>query len=136
MKHVSLAAVLLIFPLMTSAQLAVSVSPPKIAGNKAVVHLEFKNTFAETIESARAVVFLLNQDGKMVGNATRWIIGVRGYANGLPPGATNVFNFVVATDGHFSGTNLQAKVSFNRVVLEGGKLADVAKQVTIKLASK
>ncbi len=51
---------------------------------------------------------------------------------GLQPGATNVFNFVVASDKPFSTTNLTAKVAFSRVVLEGGKVAEAARDVTIK----
>jgi hypothetical protein len=39
---------------------------------------------------------------------------------------TNAFHFVVTADKPFTTTNLTAKVSFSRVVLEGGKLADVA----------
>lgn len=57
------------------AQLAVTVSPPKIVGQKAVVPLAMKNGFAERIESARAVVFLLDEKGKMIGQGTRWVIG-------------------------------------------------------------
>jgi hypothetical protein len=37
--------------------------------------LELKNTFTNNIESARAVVFLLDDQGKMVGQAAHWIIG-------------------------------------------------------------
>jgi hypothetical protein len=44
--------------------------------------------------------------------------------------ATNTFHFVIATDKPFTTTNPTAKVTFNRVVLEGGKLADAARQVT------
>ena len=50
----------------------------------------------------------------------------------LPAGATNAFNFVIASDKPFTSTNLTAKVQFNRVVLEGGKLADVNKDVKIE----
>jgi predicted anti-sigma-YlaC factor YlaD len=54
----------------------------------------------------------------------------------LAAGATNVFNFVVTASKPFTRTNLTAKVTFSRVVLEGGKLADVAKQVTFNSAGK
>src|SRR5437879_9893979 len=49
------------------AQLAVSIAPPKVSGQKAVVTLAMKNNFAEKVESARAVVFLFDEQGKMVG---------------------------------------------------------------------
>ena len=60
----------------------------------------------------------------------------RSNTNGLAAGATNVFHFVVTADKPFTTTNLTAKVSFSHVVLEGGTLADVSKQVTVTPAAK
>ena len=108
----------------------------KATGQKAIVPLAMKNGFAERIESARAVCFLLDDQGKMVGQASRWIIGGTGDKAGLAPGATNVFNFVVAAARPFTGTNLTAKVSFSRVILEGGKLADAQKEVQVRNIGK
>jgi hypothetical protein len=107
----------------------------KITGQKAVVPLAIQNGFAEKIESARAVCFLLDEQGKMVGQSTQWVIGGSKDKSPLAAGATNAFNFVVAAAKPFTRTNLTAKVSFSRVVLEGGKLAD-ARQVTVKPAAK
>jgi hypothetical protein len=84
--------------LTAPAQLAVTVSPPKVVGQKAVVPLALRNDFTEKIESARAVVFLLDENGKMAGQATRWVIGGSPDKIGLAPGATNVFHFVVTSD--------------------------------------
>jgi hypothetical protein len=127
---------LLVTSATASAQLAVMVSPVKVTGQKAVVPLALKNNFGETIQSARAVVFLADEQGKVQGRpVTRWVIGGRN-TNGLPAGATNAYFFVVATDKPFPTTNLTAKVAFNRVVLEGGKLADVTKDVQIEKAPK
>jgi hypothetical protein len=67
--------IFLLFPLLASAQLAVKVSPVKVTGTKAVVPLAIKNEFGEKIESARAAVFLLDENGKMIGQATKWVIG-------------------------------------------------------------
>jgi hypothetical protein len=53
-----------------------------------------------------------------------------------PPRATNFFNFVVATAKPLTTSNLTAKVSFSRVVLEGGKLADASRDVQIERAEK
>ena len=122
--------------LVASAQLVITVSPPSIVGQKAVVPLEIKNGLGEKVTSARAVIFLLDEQGKMVGQGTRWVIGGTPDRPGLAAGATNVFNFVITSDKSFSTTNLTTKVSFSRVVLEGGKLADVAKQVTIQSTKK
>ena len=41
-----------------------------------------------------------------------------------------------ASDKRFTSTNLTAKVQFNRVVFDGGKLADVTKEVSVTPASK
>ncbi len=136
MRILSLAAGLLLWPLLATAQLAVTVSPPKVVGQKAVVPLAMKNNFAEKIASARAVVFLLDEQGKMVGQSTKWVIGGGRDKPGLAPGATNTFHFVIPTGKPPTTTNLMAKVSFSRVVLEGGKLADVAKEVSVTAASK
>lgn len=117
--------------LAAHAQLAVTVSPPKVTGSKAVVKLDMKNGFNNKIESARVVVFLLDEQGKTVGRpATRWVIGGSN-TNGLAAGATNAFNFVITADKPFAATNLTAKVSFSRVVLEGGKLANPVQDVHI-----
>src|SRR6266850_4187988 len=124
-------AVLLLCPLLASAQLVVMVNQPKVVGQKAVVSLALKNNFGEKVESARAVVFLLDEHGKMVGQSTKWVIGGSRDNRGLAPGATNAFHFVIEGVKPFATTKLTAKVSFNRVVLSGGKLADVAKDVSI-----
>jgi hypothetical protein len=118
------------------AQLAVTVSPPKVVGQKAVVPLAVRNGLAEKVDSARVVVFLLDEQGKMVGQGTRWVIGGSQDKPGLAAGATNAFYFVITSDKQFASTNLTAKVSFSRVVLEGGKLADVTKDVSVTEAAK
>ena len=135
MKPILFLAALSLWPPLASAQLAVTVSPVKATGQKAIVPLAMKNDFTEKIESARAVVFLLDDQGRMVGQGTRWIIGGTRDGAGLAPGATNAFNFVVSAEKPFTSTNLTAKVSCSRVVLAGGKLAD-ARQVNITPALK
>jgi hypothetical protein len=77
--------------LTAPAQLAVTVSPPKVVGQKAVVPLSLKNNFTEKIESARAVVFLLDENGKMAGQTTRWVIGGSADKNGLAAGPRTSF---------------------------------------------
>ena len=127
---------LLFYTGAAQAQLVVTVAPVKVAGNKAVVPLAMKNSSGQKIESARAAVFLLNEQGKMVAQGTRWVIGGSEEKPGLAAGVTNAFLFVVTSDKPFTTTNLTAKLSFSRVVLEGGKLADVTKTVTVSAAAK
>jgi hypothetical protein len=127
--------ILMIGVLSAHGQLSVTVSPPKITGQKAVVPLALKNSFSEKIESARAAVFLLDEQGRMAAQETRWVIDGSN-TNGLAAGATNAFHFVITSDKSFTTTNLTAKVTFSRVVLEGGKVADVAKDVQIQNTGK
>jgi hypothetical protein len=129
--------ILLLGATLAQAELTVTVSPPKIVGQKAVVPLAMKNGFSAQIESARAVVFLLDDKGKTVGRpTTRWVIGGSKDKSGLAIGATNSFHFVIASDKPFANTNLTAKVTFSHLILEGGKVADVNKSVQIERANK
>ena len=120
--------------LAACAQLAVTVSPPKVTGQKAVVQLKMKNGLGDAVKSARAVCFLLDDQGKMVGQSTKWVIG-QNHASLEPKGETT-FNFVITNPQPFTTTNLTARVTFSRVVLEGGKLADATKQVSVTPATK
>jgi hypothetical protein len=129
-----LLAALLLCPLLATAQLAVTVAPPKVVGQKAVVQLKMKNQLAAKVESARAVCFLLDEQGRMVGQSTKWVIGGSQDKAGLAAAASRTFNFVVSSPQPWTTTNLTAKISFSRVVLSGGKLADVQRDVTVKVA--
>lgn len=131
MKPIFFLCTLLLCPPGATAQLAVTVSPVITTGQKAVVPLSLHNGFTERIASARAACFILDEQGKMLGQATRWVIGGSGDKTRLAPGATNAFHFVVAANRPFTTTNLTAKVTFSRVVLEGGKLANPQQVVTI-----
>jgi hypothetical protein len=110
------------------AALTVKVSEPKQIGQKAVIKLTMKNTFAEKIESARAQVFLLDDKGKVVGQSARWVIGGTKDKPPLAPDAETTFNFVVPSDKPFV-TN---QVTFIRLILEGGKVVDVKQNVEIQ----
>lgn len=131
------ASLMLVCALSAPAQLAVTVSPPKLGANKVIVPIEMRNGFAQKVESARAVVFLVDDRGKVIGQpTTRWVIGGSQDKRGLAAGATNAFYFGVPLDKPLATTNLTAKVQFTRVILEGGKLADAGKDVRIQQAGK
>jgi hypothetical protein len=124
-SEILLSAIGMLCPLLASAELFIAVAPVKVTGQKAIVPLAMQNGFSEKIESARAVVFLLDEKGKMVGQTTKWVIGGSRDKPGLESGATNAFHFVITNDKPFTSTNLTAKVTFSRIVMEGGKLADL-----------
>ena len=133
-KKLLCSAVILPVVLLTAtAQLAVTVSPPKMVGQKAIVKLAMKNGLAQKIESARAVCFLLDDQGKMIGQSAKWVIGQT--KTGLASSATNNFNFVITSSQPFTTTNLTAKVSFIRVVLDGGKQSDPRQAVIVSQAN-
>ncbi len=126
---------LVLFCVITvQAQLAVTVLPLKIVGQKAVVPLAITNNFAEKVESARALCFLLDQQGKIVGQSAKWVVGGTKNHPVLEPKTGTMFNFVITCSQSFTTTNLTAKVSFSRLILDGGKLANVAKDVNVTAA--
>jgi hypothetical protein len=122
--------------LTLQAQLVVRVSPVKITGQIVVLPLAMKNGLSEKIESARAVVFLLDEKGKMVGQTTKWVIGGTKDKSGLEPKNEAAYNFVVQSAAPLVTTNLTAKVAINRLILQGGKLADPIQDVKIENETK
>jgi hypothetical protein len=91
-------------------------SPPvlKEVQGKTIVTLRVQNTMPSAVTGARAWVFLMDADGKVVGNQSQWI--VTGEAkNALPAGESREFTVSVAATGA-----TQAKVLFPRIVLSDG----------------
>ena len=124
MKHITIITVFgLLLCVSAYANLLVKVDAPKTTGSKIVVKLTMKNTFKEKVESARAVVLLLDEQNRPVGQAAQWVIGGGKDKPSLSPNASITFNFVIPMD-KVTTTNLMAKVSFNRIILEGGTVTD------------
>ncbi len=114
------------------AQLALDVSEPKIIGRKAIVPLSLRNGLSKDIESARAIMFLIDGEGKVVGRATGWIIGGDKNHPPLAVGRTNVFNFVVPTDGKPFVTN---RLTVTQIKLANGKTANPVTDVRVRWAT-
>jgi hypothetical protein len=128
--------VLIIIPLLLigfvlHAQLAVEVLPVKVGTQKAIVPLKFENHLPNSVDAARAVCFLLDANGKVVAQATRWVIGQK--APKLAPQESATFNFVITGPAPFSTTNLTAKVSFTRLLLATNVVGDVRKDIHITM---
>ena len=87
--------------------------------SKSVEKLELKNTFPGEIESTRVVLFLRDDQGKVVGQSTKWVLGggKKDNPHTLAPNGSTTFNFVVSKK-RFS----KAKLTFSRIIVEGGKL--------------
>jgi hypothetical protein len=114
------------------AELAVKIETPKQVGKKVVIKLTMKNNFSEKVESARAQIFLLDDKGRVMGQAAKWVIGGTKDRPVLGPNRETTFNFVLTADKPFT-TN---SVSFSRVILESGKSVDVKKEVQITAVTK
>jgi len=135
MKHIQFRAFVCLLLLagvgVASAALSVKVAEPKSTGTKAVVNLTMKNTFTNAVESARAAVFLMDDQGKVVGQATRWVIGGAKDRPALEPDKDTTYHFVVPLNKAMSGA-LQTRVPFNRLILAGGQSAGTPREVTVK----
>lgn len=125
-----LGSCLLVLATAAQATLLVQTAPAKTTGNKTVIKLALKNSGPEKIASVRATVFLLDAQGKLVGQTARWILGGTKDKPGLPPDAKAAYNFVVTSSRPFTGTRLMV----NRIVLDNGQMADVLKDVTVEAA--
>ena len=132
MNSIKLSFLFLACALTAQAQLTVTVSPVKTTGQKAIVLLAMTNDLAESVESARAVCFLLDEQGKMAGQSTKWVVGGTKDRPALQPKSGTTFNFVITSPQPFITTNLTAQVSFSRLVLEGEKLANPKTDVQIQ----
>jgi hypothetical protein len=110
------------------AKLVVKQADPKTTSSKTLVKLTLQNTFSAKVESARATMFLIDTQDKIVGQATQWVIGGTQEKPALASNASTTFNFVIASDKPFTKT----KLIFNRIVLEGGKQVDPVKNFEIE----
>jgi hypothetical protein len=113
------------------AALVVHVAPPRSTGSKAIVKLELQNTYSEKIQSVRAAVFLLNDQGKVVGQSTSWIIGGSKDKPSLDSKAKTTYNFVITVGKPFT----KAKLMVERILFENGRPANALKDVQIVYAS-
>ena len=123
---------LLLIAGIAQGALVLGAARPAIYGQKTIVKTELHNTFTNAIESARAVMFLLDDNGKVVGQETRWIVGGTKDRPALRPDEKTTFSFVLQSQKPFTKT----KLTVTRIILEGGKLADVNKDVQMESAPK
>ena len=71
-------SVLLVFVLSVVCVLGgleVEVTSPEALGQRILINLSMHNQFLQKIESARATVFLLDPQGRVVGQSAKWVIG-------------------------------------------------------------
>lgn len=130
MRNISLGILLFVTGFSAHGALVVKIAEPTTVSSKTAVKLTIKNTFSERVESARATVFLLDSQEKVVGQTVKWVIGGSKDRPPLKADSETTFNFVITDAKPFS----KMKVMFNRVILENGKLADAVKDVEISFS--
>ena len=129
MKKIVVILSVFISCLAISQTLSVKVAPLKTIGQKALVELTITNSGTNKIEAARAICFVLDQNGQMVGQSAKWVIGQN--KTSLEPNGQAKFNFVITAPHPLMATNLTAKVNFSRLILQGGKQVNPQNNVTI-----
>ena len=121
---------LLLLAMSAPAALVLQVAPPKSTGSTAIVKVDLQNTFSEKIQGARAAMFLINDQGKVVGQLAKWIIGGGKDTKPLESDAETSYSFVIATDKPF----VKAKLIVTRILLAGDKPASL-KDVQIQYSA-
>ena len=111
------------------ANLEVSVASLESASNKTLVKLDTKNTFDQGIKDARAWVFLMDAEGKVVGNQAQWIIGGDS-SQKAPLEAEDSQTFKVAISTTSKPTT--AKVTFSKIILADGTKVNPHKSLVAK----
>jgi len=130
---IALICTVLIIYNVAGAGLSVKVDEPKIMGSKAVIKLTMSSSFTKKVDSARAVAFVLDEKGKMLGQSAQWVIGGSKDNPALETNKPTPYFFVVPLNRSPASTNgISAKVSFIRVLLEGGLQVDASKEVTVE----
>jgi hypothetical protein len=123
---------IIIFLLLVSqlwANLEVSLVLPETSSpDKAIVTLSAKNTFTQSIRSAKAWVFAMDAEGKVVGHQSSWIITPSGpdiLGSGLDADAEAEFNIVLNTERNM----VSSKLTFTKIILADGTSVDPKKHV-------
>ena len=129
MHKLKILSLIILATLTAQAQLAVSVSLPKVTGQKTVVLLTMQNQFTNSVQSAKAACFLMDERGQMVGQSTKWVIGEN--KTSLASGAIGKFNFVITSPKPLTSTNLTAHLGFSRLVLDNGQQPDLRQSVVV-----
>jgi len=131
MKYLKMIILALLFASATvaaNAELAVKIADPQFTGSKALVKITMTNHYTNAVESARVVLFLIDDQGKVVGQETKWVIGGTKNKPALAPQASTLYYFSVPTTKPFK----QTKLTFTRIILEGGKVVEAGQGFEIK----
>ena len=133
----------LFLPFALFAQMEVGLVDMKAQQSKGLVTISLANHFEQTVQSARIWVMLLDDDGKIVGQKAQWLTGKgdkgKSFKEGelkLQPSAQDDApkTFSISVDTQRKAT--KAKITFSRIVLADGTLANVQRDVVSAGVSK
>ena len=111
------------FTTVARATLTVQMDEPQWTGSKAIVKLSMRNTYTNSVVSARAAVFLLDEKGKIVGQKAAWVIGGTKENPPLATESTTRYYVVIPAEKPFK----KARLTFTRIILEDGKVIEAGK---------
>lgn len=127
--------------LCADGQITVALSKTEQIGQQALVKIELNNNYDQSIKGVRIWVFMMDQNGKVVGEKAQWIVG--GDNSNKPDfqntalESGNINEYTVAVDTLRAQTEdeepFKARVTFSRLILSDGTLLNPQKSV---IASK
>ena len=100
------------------ANLEISITDVESNGNSGIVHMKLKNSFEQGVRSARIWVFMLDDEGKVVGNQAQWLFNGEGEKSSLEVEEERDSTVMVESENPFS----TAKATFSRIIMEDGTI--------------
>ncbi len=107
------------------ANLEVALTSTESTANKSLVKFKAKNTFSQGIQGARAWVFLMDNEGKVVGQKAQWVIGGKKEKDSLEIDNESEYSVVVDT----KSKPTQTKITFSKLILADGSSVNPQKHV-------
>lgn len=122
------------------ADFQVAVVDTQSTSDKSLVKIKARNAFDQGVKGARAWVFLMDDQGRVVGQRAQWIIGGEPKPSHVPskipvPQASlnaedeAEYTIMVAHDSQRGGAPTRTKITFSRIILEDGTLVNPQKAV-------
>jgi P pilus assembly chaperone PapD len=104
--------------LYLSAAVQANITLTDATESKSAVEVKVKNTYGQNISSARVWVFLMDSEGKVVGEQAQWLPKTE--TGIVKPDQTKRFPLVLDT----KAKPTQVKMTFSRVILQDGTLVN------------
>ena len=134
-KLLLIIVVFIVTALCANAHIEFRLTETEQVGQKALIKLELNNTYGQALKGARVWVFLMDQDGRVVGEKAQWIVGGNNATktdsqnSTLESGKRNEYAVAVNTlrAQKEDEEPFTAKVTFSRLILNDGTLLNPQK---------